>query len=309
MQQITPIFPPALKHGDRIRIVCPARSVVLDEILPAAEWIRRQGFKVEYGDTIGKVSGQFGGTDEERAADIQNAIDDDGIDAIWCARGGYGTARLLESLNLELLMKRPKWIIGYSDITALHAALYKIGIVSIHAPMPLSFNQNLETSIAFGLLLSYLMGRDIPLEWDKSSFDREGKTTGRLFGGNLSVIYSLRGTPWDVNLTDSLLFIEDVDEYLYHIDRMCNNLSLGGYFKQIKGLIAGQFTKMNDNTIPFGMSANEIVQRFANRSNVAVQCFNAPFGHVDYNLPILCGAQAELEVDKNKVTLKYHGRT
>ena len=309
MHQKAPIFPPALKHGDRIRVVCTARAVVLEEILSAVEWIRTQGFRVEYGSTIGKVSGQFGGTDEERISDIQDAINDKGVRAIWCARGGYGTARLLDQLDLNPLVKDPKWIIGYSDITALHAALFTMNLVSLHAPMPLSFNSTQDTSIAFGLLLSYLMGTFVQLEWKKSEFDTKGITRGRLTGGNLSVLYSLRGTKYDVNTSNAILYFEDVDEYLYHIDRMCNNFSLGKVFASLSGLLVGKFVKMNDNAIPFGQSANEIIAHYSDNKGIPVRSFDAPFGHDDYNLPLLNGAQAILEVGDENVTLKYDGRT
>jgi muramoyltetrapeptide carboxypeptidase len=307
MENQIPQFPTPLRQGDRIRIVCTARSAVLDEILPAAEWIRNLGFRVEYGETLGKTDGQFGGTDDERAADLQNAINDSGVRAIWCARGGYGTARILDKIDLTPLKENPKWVIGFSDITALHAALYQQGIVSLHAPMPLTFNQNSDTSIAFGLLLSYLMGKYTPLSWERNAMDISGTATGRIFGGNLSVLYSLRGTPYDVDTAGTLLFLEDIDEYLYHIDRMCTNLHQGRKFDNVAGLISAKFTKMNDNTVPFGHNANDIVSRYANINAIPVQCFDAPFGHVDYNLPLLHGAMATLDVGNKHTKLHYHG--
>jgi muramoyltetrapeptide carboxypeptidase len=301
------LFPQPLKQGDRIRIVCTARAVVLDEILPAAEWIRNLGFRVEYGETIGQTDGQFGGSDEQRATDLQNAINDDGIRAIWCARGGYGTIRILDKIDFEPLKKNPKWIIGFSDITALHVALFRHGLVSLHAPMPITFNRTSDTSVAFGLLLSYLMGNYTPLTWEKSANDVAGIAQGRIFGGNLSVLYSLRGTPFDTDTKQTLFFVEDIDEYLYHIDRMVNNFHHGGRFRKVAGLISGQFTKMNDNTVPFGHTPNDILARYAEKNKVPVQSYNSPFGHLDYNLPLLHGATATLEVGTKNVMLSYHG--
>ncbi len=301
------LYPQPLKQGDRIRIICTARSVVLEEILPAAEWIRNLGFRVEYGETISKTEGQFGGTDEQRATDLQDAINDDGVRAIWCARGGYGTIRILDNIDFEPLKKNPKWIIGFSDITALHIALFRQGLVSLHAPMPITFNRNSDTSVAFGLLLSYLMGKYTPLTWEKSATDVPGIANGRILGGNMSVLYSLRGTPLDTETKNTLFFLEDIDEYLYHIDRMANNLHHGGRFRKVAGLISGQFTKINDNTVPFGHTTNNILSKYATKNNIPVQCYDSPFGHVDYNLPLLHGAMATLEVGTKNVTLSYHG--
>ncbi|HON17947.1 MAG TPA: LD-carboxypeptidase [Salinivirgaceae bacterium] len=301
----TLITPPSLNAGDRVRIVSPSRSITLEEILPAAEWLRQHGFRVEYGKTIGKIDGQFAGSDEERANDFQDALHDDGVRAIWCARGGYGAARILTKIDFSILRQSPKWIIGFSDITAIHAAVYLQNIISMHAPMPINFKNSIETSISLGLMLTILRGKTMPLEWDSSPFNRPGIATGRVWGGNLSVIYSLRGTPYDIDINETILMLEDIDEYLYHIDRMINNLQLGGNFNP-KAMIVGQFTDMHDNTIPFGKNAYEIVSEYTKSQTLKAATFNAPFGHVDYNLPLLIGAEATLNVGTKRTTLMYH---
>ncbi|HOG19450.1 MAG TPA: LD-carboxypeptidase [Salinivirgaceae bacterium] len=307
MNQTQLTFPESLIHDDTIRIVCTARSVVQSEILKAAEWIKNMGFKVEFGKTIGKVDNQFGGTDSERAEDLQNAINNPHVKAIWCARGGYGTARILDMIDFSAIVKNPKWIIGFSDITALHAALYKEGLISMHAPMPINVTDTNENRISLELMLSYLTGKYESIEWSKSDKDVQGVAKGNIVGGNLSVIYSLRGTKYDIDSTNTILVLEDIDEYLYHIDRMCVNFHLGEKFKNLSALISGQFTKMNDNTINFGKTANEIIEHYSNINQISVRAFDAPFGHIDYNLPFLHGASATIEVGKEKVMLSYNG--
>lgn len=302
------IYPPSLKPGDRIKIVCPSRFVTLEEILPAAEWIRQHGFRVEYGETIGKTDGQFAGSDDERIEDFQKALNDEGIRAIWCARGGYGAARIIDKINFSSLRNNPKWIIGFSDVTAIHMAIFKHNVVSLHAPMAFSFKNNHETAISFGLMLSFLTGKRIPLEWKATPFDTPGTASGKLLGGNLSVIYSLRGTPFDIPFENTLLMIEDIDEYLYHIDRMCNNLRLGNKCNP-KALMVGSFTNMHDNSVPFGKNANEIIKHYFQSPPAIPVTHNAPFGHTDYNLPLLIGAEATLNIGSKRTTLLYHGNT
>jgi len=306
MQQ-KPIFPKPLKSGDKICIISPSRSITSEEISPVTKWLNTKGFKVEYGENINRACGQFGGDDNQRIQEFQQAIDDPAICAIWCARGGYGAARIIDKINFEPLLHNPKWIIGYSDITAIHCALYRLGLVSLHAPMPINFGDEVETKISFDLLISYLIGVYSPIMWHSNPNDIAGKTEGKLFGGNLSVLYSLRGTSYDVDPTNTIFFIEDVDEYLYHIDRMCNNMNMSDKFAQLSGFISGKFTKMNDNQIPFGMDISEILLQYT--SNVPVRTFDAPFGHINYNLPLLYGALATLDVQKTKVTLSYNGTT
>ena len=301
------IFPKPLTSGDIIRIVSPSRSITSSEIISLSEWLIAKGFNVEHGDNINNVCGQFAGDDCQRAKELQQAIDDPAVRAIWCARGGYGAARIIEKINFNPLLNDPKWIVGFSDITAIHCALFRLGVVSMHAPMPINFAHDTETISSFNLICSYLTGNYSPLTWNKNAFDKEGKAEGRLFGGNLSVLYSLRGTQFDINPENSIFFIEDIDEYLYHIDRMCNNLNMSGIFSKIAAFMSGKFTKMNDNTTPFGMNVHEILLQYV--ANVPVQVFDAPFGHVNYNLPLLHGALATLETEKKTVTIKYNGAT
>ena len=299
------IFPKPLEIGDTISIITPSRSITSAEIEPFIDWISNKGFKIETGANINRVCGQFGGNDEERAKELQQAIDNPSVRAIWCARGGYGSARIIEKIDFKPLLKNPKWIVGFSDITAIHSALYGLGLVSLHAPMPLNFKNDTETVNSFETVCSYLTGNYTPLIWNKTVFDKEGKAEGRLFGGNLSVLYSLRGTPYDINHEKTIFYIEDIDEYLYHIDRICNNLNMSKIFSKITAFVSGSFTKMNDNVIPFGMSVQEILLQYL--ENVQVRAFDAPFGHINNNFPLINGALATLEVGKTSVKLSYNG--
>lgn len=301
-------IPPRLKRDSRVRIICTARYVNIDDIVEASKVISSMGFRVDYGKTIGQIDNQFGGCDVSRTADLQEALDDPSIEAIWCARGGYGTARLLKSIDFSQFRNNPKWIIGFSDITALHAAIYSHGVVSLHAPMPFGFDKNnLKQLKSLNTTLDYLKGNFKTLSWHHNNLNGCGSATGNMLGGNLSVLYSLRGTYFDNNTTDTLFVIEDIDEYLYHIDRMCTNFDIGNKFKNISGLIIGQFTKMNDNITPFGHTANQIIDRIASLNSVPVRCFDAPFGHSDLNLPFLHGAKATIDLSDESVTLSYHG--
>jgi muramoyltetrapeptide carboxypeptidase len=300
-----PIFPKHLKSGDTIRIISPSRSITSEEILPVTKWLNTKGFKVEYGENINRVCGQFGGDDNQRIEEFQQAINNPSVRAIWCARGGYGAARIIDKINFEPLLCDPKWIIGFSDITAIHCALFRLGLVSLHAQMPINFRNEVETKNSFDLLVSYLTGVYLPVTWLPSSDDKTGSAEGKLFGGNLSVLYSLRGTQYDIDTAKTIFFIEDIDEYLYHIDRMCNNMNMSNKFSFLSGFISGQFTKMNDNQIPFGKNAREILLQYT--TNVPVQTYDAPVGHIPCNLPMLYGALATLEVQKTKVTLSYNG--
>lgn len=303
----TPIYPPSLKKGDTIRIICPSRSIDIEEILCIKKWLTTKGFCVEYGENVGKTCGQFSGDDNQRTCELQRAINDPNVRAVWCARGGYGTTRIIDNVDFSPLLIDPKWIIGFSDITAIHVALFKLGIVSLHAPMPVNFNNRKMTMSAFNLTLSYLQGNFSPIKWETSLLNKEGISQGLLFGGNLSVLYSLRGTSFDIDTSQIIYFIEDVDEYLYHIDRMCNNFKMGNKFLKIKALLSGQFSKMKYNIIPFGKNAEEIISQYI--PNNIVQAYNSPFGHIDFNLPLLNGAHAILDVNNSMVTLSYYGTT
>ncbi|MCE2497181.1 MAG: LD-carboxypeptidase [Flavobacteriales bacterium] len=295
--------PPFLRPGDTIGIISTARKLTPKEIEPAIEVIEAWGFNIKKGPHLHKEYHQFSGTDQERAADMQMMLEDPTVKAIYCARGGYGSVRIIDHVRWEVLNEHPKWILGYSDVTALHNHLHtNLGIRSIHAPMPLGFAEN--TRACLEDVRSTLVGELKTIMADRHSFNREGKAVGALTGGNISVLYSQRGTPADIDVRGKILFIEDLDEYLYHIDRMMMNFSRAGWFDVIAGLIVGGLTDMNDNTVPFGKQAIEIVREHVSGRPFPV-AFGFPAGHVEDNRPLIFGAEVELNVTSGGSFVTY----
>ncbi|MBI5217500.1 MAG: LD-carboxypeptidase [Bacteroidia bacterium] len=290
------IVPPYLKKGDKIGIVATARKITEAEVMPAVEKLKEWGLEPVPGKNIFKESNQFAGTDDERASDFQEMLDDYSVRAILCSRGGYGTVRIIDKLNFDNYKKIPKWLIGYSDVTVLHSYFNKIlSCETIHATMPLNFpsdgvdNDSLLTlkKVLFGELTEYKIEHDV--------FNRSGEAMGKLVGGNLSIIYSLRGTFIDVDTFGKILFIEDVDEYLYHIDRMMMNLKICGKLSGLKALIVGGFIDMKDNAVPYGKTAYEIISDAVKEYNYPV-CFGFPSGHIQPNNAIILGREVTLKV-------------
>jgi muramoyltetrapeptide carboxypeptidase len=300
------IVPPFLNPGDRIRIVSPAGKVSDKKIIPGIELLRQQGFEVIHGKNVFGQHFQYSGTDGQRAADLQEAMDDPETKAIICSRGGYGTARLLGYLNFSTLKDTPKWLVGFSDITVLHSVFNKLGIASIHGPMPGFFVQNEKPSASFLQLLSFLAGESPVYDFTPRQQNRKGQVQGELVGGNLSLLYSLRGTPYDLNTDGKILFLEDLSEYLYHLDRIMINLRLSGKLEKLAGLVVGNFTDMKDNENPFGKSVEEIILDAVRDYRFPV-CFNFPSGHIDENMPLIFGAEYQLSVAASACTLKTLG--
>ena len=296
---IQPIY---LREGDQVWITAPARKMMLSELEPAIKLLTTWGFKVKIGSTIGTEYHQFSDTDERRVADMQAAINDEETKAIWCARGGYGTIRVIDQIDFSPLKKHPKWLMGYSDITVLHAQLHKQSIESIHSIMPVDVRQSDKTAV--NSLLDVLKGRSVSYSFPVSEFNRKGEASGKLIGGNLSVIYSMLGSVTSYDTKGKILFLEDLDEYLYHIDRMLMNLKRNGYFDGLNGLIIGGMTKMHDNTIPFGKDTTEIINDIVKEYNFPV-AFNFPGGHVKDNRALILGREAILTVDEKQSSLKF----
>jgi muramoyltetrapeptide carboxypeptidase len=295
-------LPDSLKNGDKVAIVCSARFVEVTQLQEAIELLKSWGLQVVLGRSIGKKDQQFGGTDSERAEDLQQQLDDTEIKAIWIAKGGYGTARILDKLNFDFYEKHPKWIIGYSDITVLHLKLQQLGIASLHADMPVdicSKSQNTRLS-----LQQSLFGKTYHINYISNFKNQTGLAEGELVGGNLSVLYSVLGTEDLPNFKNKILFIEDLDEYLYHIDRMLLNLSRNGILSKIRGLIVGGMSSMHDNSIPFGKSAYEIVEFYTQNLDIPV-AFDFPAGHLKENLALTLGRNVRLEVEGKAVNLQY----
>lgn len=286
-------------------IIAPARKITQPEIEMAIETIQSWGFNVELGKNIFAIERQFAGTDRQRAADLQYMMDNPTIKAIICARGGYGTIRLLAHLDFTKFSQNPSWIVGYSDITVLHSHLSEmLKIGSLHATMPISFSGMKSNNISQNMLKQVLMGVMPEVSFGPSSINRVGESEGILVGGNLSMLYSMRGTELDVDTDGKILFIEDLDEYLYHIDRMMMNLKLGHKLKNLKGLVVGGMDGMNDNAVPFGKTAMEIIAEAVAGYDFPV-AFDFPAGHQKLNWPLVFGKKVKLIVDENKCNLNY----
>jgi len=297
------MIPPAIKAGNRIRIVAPAGKISAEKVDPGIELLRQSGFEVIVGKHVYAEQSQYAGADEQRAADLQEAIDDPLTKAIVCARGGYGSVRIIELVNFSGLKTNPKWLVGFSDITVLHSVFNKLGLCSIHGAMPGFYLQNGQVSESFTKLMDILSGKTLAFEFARHSLNRFGTASGELVGGNLSLLYSLAGTPYDLETTGKILFIEDISEYLYHLDRMMMNLKLGGKLENLAGLLVGSFTEMKDNDIAFGKTVNEIIYDAVKEYDFPV-CFDFPAGHIDQNMPLVFGAKYRLEVDQSsKLTM------
>jgi muramoyltetrapeptide carboxypeptidase len=288
------VRPKYLQAGDTVGITCPARKAEAAEIKFAVEVLESWGLKVVLGKTVGKSLHQFSGADEERAADFQDMLNNPNIRAVFSARGGYGTVRIMDRLNFNVFMKQPKWLVGFSDFTCLHAVLNcNIGVETVHAAMPFTFEKN--TPEALHSLKNALFGENLSYSFPPHPLNRSGTMSGEIMGGNLSILYSLLGTKTIVHTSNSILFIEDLDEYLYHIDRMMVALKRAKKLDNLRGLIVGGMTDMKDNTIPFGKSAEEIIAEHVAEYNYPV-CFNFPAGHINDNRAIVFGKKATLAV-------------
>jgi muramoyltetrapeptide carboxypeptidase len=297
------IIPKKIEVGDTIAIVSTARKISLEEIQPAVNLIEERGYKCSFGKHLFNQENQFSGTDEQRAQDLMDVFADPNISAILCARGGYGTVRLLPFLDIEVIRNNPKWLIGYSDVTVLHALLHqKLSMASLHASMPINFPSYQQQDIPVSSLFSAIQGDSLEYEIPVHSFNRKGEAEGVLIGGNLSMIYSIRGTDIDFDTDDKILFIEDLDEYLYHIDRIMMNLKIGGKLSKIKALIVGGMSDMNDNAIPFGKTAKEIVREAVAEYDYPV-VFDFPAGHIHDNYALPMGKLAKLTVKEDSVKL------
>jgi len=294
------ILPPYLKKGDTVAIIATARKISKEEIQPAVTFFESYGLSVLLGKNLFESSNQYAGTDLQRAEDLQRALNDKNIKAIVIARGGYGTIRLMEHVDFTEFKKCPKWVVGYSDVTVLHSAIHNIGVATLHATMPLNFSKNQEATRS---LIKALLGKLTEIETEENYSNIEGTTSGKLVGGNLSLLYALSGTPYDIDTRDKILFIEDLDEYLYHLDRMMMQLKLSGKLSCLKGLIVGGMTDMKDNAIPFGKLPEEIILDAVRDYNYPV-CFDFPAGHIDKNLAMYFGREVELTVN-DTATLKF----
>lgn len=299
------IVPPFLKKGSLIGLVSPAGKVAEAEIKRAEDFLDAHGFRHIRGPHVVGAWHQFSSTDEKRAADFMSMLNNEEVDAIWCSRGGYGAIRLLDLIEFSLFKSHPKWLIGYSDITIFHAVLQNIfGVMSIHGPMARSLKEGSYDETGMTNLWRLLSGKMLTYNLSSHPFNRAGKAKGTLIGGNLSLLYSLIGSPYDFEPEGKILFIEDVGEYLYHLDRMMHALKLSGKFKGLAGLVVGQMSDMQDNETPFGLSVNQIIADVVKGFDFPV-LFDFPAGHSKQNEPLLFGAKVKLSVSANESTLSF----
>ena len=300
--QTTMITPPYLQKGDTVAILATARKHIVKSMQPTIDLLESWGLNVVIGKSIGLEENQLAGSDEQRAADLQEQLDNPNIKAIWCARGGYGTVRVVDLIDFTQFNKSPKWLVGFSDVTVLHNHLNTMGYKSIHGIMPISLAKASKEAIE-SLRLS-LFGQPLQYAIDPHPMNRLGKATGEVVGGNLSILYSLLGSPSAIDCKDKILYIEDLDEYLYHIDRMMMNLKRNGCLESLKGIIVGSMTDMKDNDIPWGKNALEIVQDVTKQYNIPM-VFNFPAGHIHDNRALILGATATIEVTENCSTVVF----
>ncbi|MDG1476447.1 MAG: LD-carboxypeptidase [Vicingaceae bacterium] len=294
--------PANLKQGDKVVILSTARKISKAEIGSAEKVFEAWGLEVVLGANLFNEDCQFSGTTDQRITDLQSALDDETIKAIFCARGGYGTVKIIDELDFTSFKNNPKWIVGYSDVTVLHDHINQnFNVETLHATMPINFPSNTKQSL--DSLKNALFGENLNYDFDTNQMNRNGDAEGEVVGGNLSIIYSLTGTNSQIETTSKILFLEDLDEYLYHIDRMMMNLKRAGILENLAGLIVGGMSNMNDNTIPYGKTAKEIILDAVNEYNYPV-CFDFPAGHIDDNRTLIMGRKAKLSVSGN-CSLKF----
>jgi muramoyltetrapeptide carboxypeptidase len=297
-------IPPYLKKGDTIGITCPAGFMAKEKAQTCIDTLQQWGYQVMVGKTLGSNSpNYFSGTDEERLNELQAMLDDDSINAILCGRGGYGAGRIIDQLDFKKFKRKPKWIIGYSDITVLHSHIFSTcKIASIHASMASAFNDGGAGNEYVLSLKKILAGKKSNYSCTPQPYNKTGTATGELVGGNLSLLAHLTGTPSDINTKNKLLFIEDVGEYIYGVDRMLYQLKRSGKLASLAGLIVGGFTDMKDTDRPFGKGIDEVVNDIVKDYHYPV-CFHFPVSHSAENYALKIGAVYTLTVAKNKVRL------
>ncbi|MCB0431295.1 MAG: LD-carboxypeptidase [Flavobacteriales bacterium] len=300
------LSPPVLQKGDVVGIAATARKVDLSELEAATRMLESWGLQVQHAPGLFESDHQFAGSDNVRAAGFQALLDDSRVKAILLARGGYGTVRMVDMLDFDAFHQHPKWIIGFSDATVLHAHIQRhVGCETLHAPMALTFPSSTEAAV--DRLQRVLFGEAPVYTIPAHPQNRKGTAEGMLTGGNLSVLYSLLGSSSDADWTDRILFLEDLDEYLYHIDRMMVNLRRSGKLQGLAGLVVGGCTDMKDNQVPFGKTAEEIISDAVSSYGYPV-CFGFPAGHVAENMPLIMGRKVFLEVDDAvRLTFADHG--
>jgi muramoyltetrapeptide carboxypeptidase len=294
--------PPILKEKDKIAFVAPARKISREEITRSIEIITSWGLEVVIDERLFSIDNQFGGDDNSRTISFQAALNDPEIKAIIAVRGGYGITRIIDNIDFSHFKRNPKWICGYSDATALLSHVFNYGIESIHSTMPMLFPRDTPESI--DSLRSLLFGETYSIPATNFSLNREGKAEGRIVGGNLSILNTLIATPSDVDTSGCILFLEDIDEYLYNIDRMMVHLKRAGKLNKLAGLVVGHMTDMKDNVVAFGKTAYEIIHYWTKDLDIPI-AFNFPIGHEPINMAVPVYRNAKLEVSSEGSFLSF----
>ena len=284
---------PFLSEGSKVAIVAPARKVTPNQMQFALNWLKEKGFNAVYDDSLYSFDHIFAGDDDFRAAAVQRYLDDNDIDAIWFARAGYGCIRIIDKLDFTRFLERPKWIVGFSDATIFHGKLNRLDCPSLHASMPF-FLEN-KTTEALQSLYDALTGKALQYTIDVHPLNRFGEMEGEIVGGNLSVLYGMIGSNSFPETDEKILFIEEVDEYIYHIDRMMHALQRAGKLEHLKGLVIGGLTQIHDNSDPFGKSVEEVIAEAVEDSDYPV-CFGFPAGHFSDNRAFILGLKSRIEV-------------
>lgn len=295
--------PPFLQINDQIRIVSPSGVVFPEFIEGAKKVLTDWGLNVTEGKYAREAYGRFAGTREQRIVDLQAALDDTNVKAILCSRGGYGLAQIIDKLDFTVFSKYPKWLIGFSDITLLHNVIGNLGIASIHGVMAKHLTELPPTSHQVQKLQEILFGKFPVYSIASHKLNRTGIAHGKLMGGNLSLLINARGSKFDLNYEKGILFIEDIAEKPYHIDRMMQNLRFSGVLEQLSGLVVGQFSDCEEDSLML-KSISEIIMDAVSAYNYPV-CFNFPAGHVDYNLPLILGREVNLLVNRDETLLNF----
>jgi len=297
-------IPPYLNRSSKIQIVSPAGKVERKYVMPAVQWLEKQGYQVEIGKHTFSKHYQFAGTDNQRLNDLQTALDDRETAAIICSRGGYGTVRIIDKIDFTGFLQHPKWLIGFSDITILHTCFNKLGVSTIHGVMPrYFFDKNGKVTENLTSLMDLITGVPANYKFRPEKYNRNGTATGQLAGGNLSIISSLQGTKYELETDGKILFLEDIDEFLYHTDRMMHQLKLAGKLDNLAGLVLGSFTDMKDNESPFGKTIHEIIAEAVQEFDYPVS-FGFPAGHDQKNLALAFGKEWSLQVENKYSGLK-----
>ncbi|HEX7691778.1 MAG TPA: LD-carboxypeptidase [Sediminibacterium sp.] len=298
------IIPPYLQKGDTIGIVCPSGYMPEEKAATCIQVLQQWGYQVKTGSTLGHQFHYSSGTDEERLADLQQMLDDRQVKAVLCARGGYGMSRIIDRIDFRKFRRHPKWLIGFSDITLLHAHVYeKFGIASLHAPMAAAFNDGEYANPFVQSLRKALRGNKARYSCTGNTLNRKGKAEGALVGGNLSLIAHAIGSSSSLKTKKKILFLEDVGEYIYNADRMMIQLKRSGMLDHLAGLIIGGFTEMKDTTIPFGADVYNVIAAHTREYDYPV-CFGFPVSHEKENYALKVGAIYTLQVSGSRVSLQ-----